>query len=198
MHGALDDHVAGTLPDALRARPGLIAAVLAVGIAAVVVPAPAVAASGYCSPTGDYCYSARDERGVVRIRPTTFSFQDPVNVCVSHRKGRTCHRFTPRAQKHGIFGFAIRWSRSFPNHGPGNYRVRFALGTGTSGLGPGVTFRRQMIGSVARAARCPCTVDAGRRGPKGDSGGATDPFGPWRSGAAGRGQMAVGVAESVI
>jgi hypothetical protein len=55
-----------------------------------------------------------------------------------------------------------------------------------------------MIESVARAARWPCTVDAGRRGPKGDSVRDTDPFGPWRSGAAGRGQMAVRVADSVI
>jgi len=55
-----------------------------------------------------------------------------------------------------------------------------------------------MIDFMARAARCPCTVDAGRRGPKGDSVRDTDPFGPWRSGAAGRGQMAVGVVDSII
>jgi hypothetical protein len=55
-----------------------------------------------------------------------------------------------------------------------------------------------MIDSMARAVSCPWTVDAGRRGPKGDSVRDTDPFGPWRSGAAGRGQMAVGVVESVI
>jgi hypothetical protein len=61
-----------------------------------------------------------------------------------------------------------------------------------------------MIESVARAARCPCTVICPthpRRGPKGDSVRDTGPGGmafPWRSGAAGRGQMAVGVADSVI
>ena len=55
-----------------------------------------------------------------------------------------------------------------------------------------------MAESMARAAGCPCTVDAGRRGPKGDSGGATNRFGPWRSGAAGRGQMVVGVVDSAI
>jgi hypothetical protein len=115
---------------------------LAVALAALVLPSAAQAASTYCSPTGDYCYSARDERGVVRIRLSTFSFTDPVNVCVSHLKGRTCHRFRPRTQKHGLYGFAIRWSAYFPNHGAGNYRVRFALGIGTSGLGPGVSFKR--------------------------------------------------------
>jgi hypothetical protein len=55
-----------------------------------------------------------------------------------------------------------------------------------------------MIDSMARAAGCPCTVDAGRRGPKGDSVCDTDSFGPWRTGAAGRGQTAVGVVESVV
>src|SRR3712207_6454425 len=55
-----------------------------------------------------------------------------------------------------------------------------------------------MIDSAARAAAWSWPVDGGRRGPKGDSGGATDPFGPWRSTAAGRGQAVVGVVESVI
>ena len=55
-----------------------------------------------------------------------------------------------------------------------------------------------MVDSMARTVGCLCTVDAGRRGPKGDSVSDTDPFGPWRSGAAGRGQMVVGVVESVI
>jgi hypothetical protein len=58
-----------------------------------------------------------------------------------------------------------------------------------------------MTDSMARVARWPLTViwpAHRRRGPKGDSGGATDSFGPWRSGAAGRGQMVVGVVESVI
>jgi hypothetical protein len=55
-----------------------------------------------------------------------------------------------------------------------------------------------MIESMVRAARCACTVDAGRRGPKGDSVRDTDPFGPRRSGAAGGGQLGVGAVESVI
>ena len=55
-----------------------------------------------------------------------------------------------------------------------------------------------MVDFVARAAAWSWIVVAGRRGPKGDSGRATDPFGPWRSSAARRGQAAVGVAESAI
>jgi hypothetical protein len=41
-------------------------------------------------------------------------------------------------------------------------------------------------------------VDAGRRGQKGDSGSATDPFRAWRSGAAGRLQKGAAVVESII
>jgi hypothetical protein len=43
--------------------------------------------------------------------------------------------------KHGLFTFAVRWSRHFPNHGPGNYRVRFRL-PGASAFGDPLTFRR--------------------------------------------------------
>jgi len=58
-----------------------------------------------------------------------------------------------------------------------------------------------MIESTTRIVSCPCTVICParpRRGPKGDSVRDTDPFGTWRSGAAGRGQMAVGIVDSVI
>jgi hypothetical protein len=110
--------------------------------------APAGAASAYCSPTGDYCYSAGNERGVVRIRLTTFSFQEPVEVCVSHRKGRECRRFTPRRTRHDAFAFAVRWSRWFPNHGPGTYRVRFRL-PGAPSFDPPLIFKRgRMAGST--------------------------------------------------
>jgi hypothetical protein len=55
-----------------------------------------------------------------------------------------------------------------------------------------------MVDSMARAAECAWLGDAGRRGPNGDSGKATDPFGPWRSGAARRVQAGVWVVESAI
>jgi hypothetical protein len=41
-------------------------------------------------------------------------------------------------------------------------------------------------------------VDAGRRGPKGNSACGTGPFGTWRSGAAERVQAGAGVVESAI
>ncbi len=55
-----------------------------------------------------------------------------------------------------------------------------------------------MVDSAARAAIWPRIADAGRRGPKVDSGNATDAFGAWRSCAARRRQMVVGVVESAI
>jgi len=125
----------------LPRAPGPIAAVLAAACIVGVSAAPAGADAAYCSPTGDYCYSAGAERGVVRIRLTTFSFQDPVEVCVSHRKGRECRSFTPRRTRHDAFAFAVRWSRHFPNHGPGTYRVRFRV-PGAPSFGPPLTFKR--------------------------------------------------------
>src|SRR5690242_16117730 len=55
-----------------------------------------------------------------------------------------------------------------------------------------------MIDSAAAVHGCACTVDAGRRHQKGDSGRATGPFRAWRSVAAGRVQTGAGVVESVI
>jgi hypothetical protein len=55
-----------------------------------------------------------------------------------------------------------------------------------------------MIDSAAAALGCAWPVDAGRRGQKGDSGSATDPFRAWRSGAAGRVQTGAVVVESII
>jgi hypothetical protein len=55
-----------------------------------------------------------------------------------------------------------------------------------------------MIGCAALVAGCAWTADAGRRGHEGDSGEATALSGPWRSGAAGRVQTDMRVAEPVI
>jgi hypothetical protein len=55
-----------------------------------------------------------------------------------------------------------------------------------------------MVDSAAAVPAWARAVDAGRRGPKGDSAGGTGPFGPWRSGAAERVQAGAGVVESAI
>jgi hypothetical protein len=125
----------------LRLAPRPLLAALGAACALAIAAPAALAAGTYCSPTGDYCYSARDEHGVVRIRLSTFSFREPVEVCVSHRKGRECRSFTPRPGRHGLSSFAVRWSRHYPNHGPGTYRVRFRL-PGATAFGAPLTFRR--------------------------------------------------------
>lgn len=77
--------------------------------------APAGAASGYCTPTGDYCYSAKRERGVVLLRFDTFSFGDPVRTCVRSPRGRRdCRTFELSQRNSGLMGFTRRWSAHFP------------------------------------------------------------------------------------
>ncbi len=125
----------------MRTR-SIAATLLTAGVATVAAAAPA-AATSYCSPeTGDYCYSALKQRGVVRIGLDTFSFTGRVRTCVTQPGGaRTCKRFTLRTKRSGIHGFRTRWSRHFPNGGKGTYKVTFAP-AGMGRLGPGVTFRR--------------------------------------------------------
>jgi hypothetical protein len=125
----------------VRARLSPVLAALTVAAALGAAASPASAASSYCSPTGDFCLSAKAERGIVRLRLDTFSFTGKVEVCVSHGSDRDCARFTLRPRKSGLHYIAVRWSRHFPNHGPGTYTVRFRLPDGTA-LGRSVTFKR--------------------------------------------------------
>ena len=121
------------------------AALIATGVACAAVvaapaPAAAAAASSYCSPTGDYCHAAVNRGGVVRIMFDTLAFRGRVRVCVTDPSGdRSCKRLRLRS-RNGGFGFTVRWSRHFPNGGPGRYRVRFH--GGGAQLGPADTFRR--------------------------------------------------------
>jgi hypothetical protein len=55
-----------------------------------------------------------------------------------------------------------------------------------------------MVDSAAGAVRCACIADAERRGQKVHSASGTGAFGPWRSCAARRVQMAVPVVQSTI
>ena len=108
---------------------------------AAAVPPAAEAASSYCSPTGDYCHSATERDGAVRLAFTTFSFRGRLRVCVTGPAGeKSCKRFRLRERASGTFSFSVRWSRHFPDQGAGTYRVAFRRG-GTR-LGPRDTFRR--------------------------------------------------------
>ncbi len=127
----------------MRRFVALLAAA-AVGVA--LAPGTATAASGYCSPTGDYCYSTPLRGGAVQLVLGTFSFRGRVRVCVRSPAGgpRDCRTFRLRRADHGIYEIDVRWSAHFPRRGPGTYRVGFApLDAGSADLGPGATFRRR-------------------------------------------------------
>jgi hypothetical protein len=110
-------------------------------VLAVVAPAPAQAASGFCSPTGDYCYSVGPVKGVVRLKLATFSFQGSVRVCVTAPDAsRSCKPFRLRESR-GVFSVDARWSAHFPRKGAGTYRVSFTGPSSSTLFKPSVTFR---------------------------------------------------------
>jgi hypothetical protein len=118
-------------------------AVVAISTAFCLLPASASATglrTAYCASTGDYCYDAGYPNGHVRLRFSTFSFTDPVKVCVRHGTHKDCRRIDQRPEGHGLTGFSIRWSNWFPNRGHGLYKVKFLSAFGS--LGPRVYFRR--------------------------------------------------------
>lgn len=124
----------------------LVAALVTAAVVVLAAPGQAGAASGYCSPTGDYCYSAKLRSGAVRLVLSTFSFRGRLRVCVSPPAGgpRDCRTFRLRRTSHGIYEVDVKWSAHFPRRGAGTYRAAFnPLDAGGSDLGPGATFRRR-------------------------------------------------------
>ncbi|MGZ8667139.1 MAG: hypothetical protein ACXWZM_08515 [Solirubrobacterales bacterium] len=111
-------------------------------IAALGVVAPAAAKSAlasYCSPTGDYCTSTARVSGAVMLRLSTFSFIGPVRICVTDPKAKRVCRTWPLQKRGAMYQVAARWHRTYPNGGPGLYRVGFFLGR--TRLGPVLDFR---------------------------------------------------------
>lgn len=119
----------------------LLTAALAVCVLAVLaVPATASAANAYCSPTGDFCVSAAKRNGIRYLSLRTFAHRGRVQVCVTHDgQQRDCRRFRLRLMSAGIYAFERRWSKHFPNHGPGRYRVTFRQPAFQ--IGPTIGFR---------------------------------------------------------
>ncbi len=124
---------------AVRAR--IAVALATVGLAAG-LPAVADARSSYCSPTGDYCTSAKRKGGEVLLRIGTFSFRGTYRLCVRAPDGSAaCKRFALRRGRAGIYASSKGWSRHFPNKGAGVYRVRWQKFG--ANLGPRLSFRRR-------------------------------------------------------
>jgi hypothetical protein len=116
----------------------LITVAAAVGLVVLVLAAPAAAATRFCSPSGDYCTSVQRRSGAVYLRIGTFSFRGRVRICVRHQT-RICRSYPLRRSRHGLYEAKVRWYGSYPNQGPGAYRVEFFLGS--TRLGPMLTFR---------------------------------------------------------
>ncbi len=121
-----------------RRRIALLLATLASSGAAVA----AEAATSYCSPeSGDFCIGAAKRNGVRYISMTSFAHRGLVRVCITKGASRDCRRFRLRRlpDAAGLYEFRVRWSRHFPNHGPGRYLVRF--GQAGFRIGPTLDFR---------------------------------------------------------
>ncbi len=108
---------------------------------ALVLPAPAAARSSFCSPTGDFCIRIASQDGSPLMSIGTFAHRGRYSLCVTAPDGsRACRRFLLTPEVHDLFGSHVRWSRHYPDRGPGTYRVRWRQ-AGTN-LGPRLSFRR--------------------------------------------------------
>jgi hypothetical protein len=117
-------------------RPVLLVA----AVGALAFAASSAAATGYCSPTGDYCTSVARVHGLRYLQISTFSFRGRVKICVTDpTTARVCRAF--RLRKVGpVWQVRVLWKRHFPNRGAGLYRVSFFYGP--TRLGPVLSFRR--------------------------------------------------------
>lgn len=122
----------------IRAMPRLAIASFVALALLMALPSAASAATAYCSPSGDFCTSAAKRNGIRYLSLRTFAHRGRVQVCVTHDGQRDCRRFRLRLRDH-IHQLERRWSRHFPNHGPGRYRVTFRQ-SGFA-LGPTLRFR---------------------------------------------------------
>jgi hypothetical protein len=118
----------------------LLLPLVALALAAALLPAAASARSSYCSQTGDLCYGKVRGSSPVRLGITLAGdYFSRYRLCVTNPHGaRECHRFRIRARDNGTFGSVVSWPKHFEYGGKGTYRARwFALG---GPLGPAVTF----------------------------------------------------------
>lgn len=77
-----------------------------------------------CSVSGDICQSVAKVDGVRRLRIVLAAeYFTQYRVCVTGPEGKECHRFRVHEAEFGTFASSVRWSRHFPNQGPGAYTV---------------------------------------------------------------------------
>jgi hypothetical protein len=93
------------------------------------IEAQASRPSTYCSVTGDICQSTtRGAHGVRMLRITLAAkYFDTYSICVAPPQKSpfnvNCKNHFKIRATGATFGSSIRWSRNFPNRGPGIYTV---------------------------------------------------------------------------
>ena len=104
-------------------------------------PAADVRLAGYCSQTGDLCFGIfRRDREIVFSIDTFARYFSRYTLCVRGPDGVSRCGSYPIFRRGPIYGSNVRWSRNFPNLGPGVYRVTWKRPSHP--LGPTLRFRR--------------------------------------------------------
>jgi hypothetical protein len=114
----------------------LIALALTGGLLFGMVPAARAdhKPTSYCSPSGDICLETFMENGEHKLGfVEAAEYYSKFNLCVTAPDdSRSCRKFKVKSDGIGYFK-TVRWSRFFPDKGPGAYVVRWKSGGGVIG-----------------------------------------------------------------
>jgi hypothetical protein len=117
-----------------------LAAAISAAALGLVGGASGMAPRRYCSTSGDICYGISTGRaGNHRLSLTLAAkYFSQYRICVRRlSQAASCRRFRV-VKTDQTWGRTVLWERTFPQHGPGTYRVTW-LQRGRR-LGPSLTF----------------------------------------------------------
>jgi hypothetical protein len=120
---------------------------LGIGLAAGVfalAAAPGAGANAYCSPSGDWCFSAArvHERVVLQLNAAAHYWRK-IEICVTPPAGGPTCRPAPFRSLRRTDQARLIWASAFPYGGPGRYGVEFRADDGK--LGKRVEFHARPI-----------------------------------------------------
>lgn len=129
---------------------------IAVGFALVAalasLPAPAAAASAWCSESGDSCVSTFVRDGIRYVRSAYAErYVTRDTICVVGPRREECRGGRLRRSPRGVWHVTKRWRASYSFQGAGVYRVYAGTPSPHSRAEPHASFR--VAASSARAAR---------------------------------------------